>query len=108
MSTLSNNHNKLNTLLQHTVMRFAKYDSRGCWSCVSTEIPLEKFVDACEGMSDFNAEIQDNYWCVIRRKITPNVERKGYVVWRGSYDKAALESLKDKFFSYVKKQEEAK
>lgn len=99
---------KLSRLLQHTVLRFAKY--RGGWACSSTELPLQDFVDACSGSNLLTAEIQNGYWCVIRPTI-PDPERTNIVIWRSAYASprvAELQELKDRFFSYVKQQEEAK
>jgi len=98
---------KLSRLLQNTVLRFAK--NPGGWQCASTDLPLQFFVDACKGSSSVTAEIQDGYWCVLRQ-IIPDPERGGTVIWRSAYSPprvAELQELKDRFFSYVKQQEEA-
>lgn len=99
---------KLSSLLQHTVLRFAKHP--GGWACSSTELPLQDFVDACRGSDLVTAEIRDGYWCVIR-SIVPDPESASLVVWRSAYTPprvAELQELKDRFFSYVKEQEDAK
>ena len=99
---------KLSSLLQHTVLRFAKHP--GGWACSSTELPLQDFVDACSGSGLLTAEIQDGYWCVIR-SIIPHPELGGTVIWQSDYTTpraSDLQKLRDRFFSYVKQQEEAK
>jgi hypothetical protein len=102
------NMSKLDALLQHTVTRFAKYP--GGWVCASTDLPLRAFVDACKGDTSFTAEIQDDdYWCVIR-PIIPNQECGGIIIWRSDYGTprtSDLQELRERFFSYVKQQEEA-
>ena len=99
---------KLSSLLQHTVVRFAKHDKG--WVCISTDLPLQAFVDACKGRDLVTAEIQDGYWCVIR-SIVPDPESVNTVIWRSDYTTpraSDLKKLRGRFFSYVKQQEEAK
>lgn len=98
----------LNALLRCTITRFAQYPVG--WVCASTDLPLQAFVDACNGSASFTAEIQDDYWCVIR-PINPNKEWGGTIIWRpvsGSPRVSDLQVLKERFFSYVKQKEEAK
>lgn len=98
----------LNALLRRTVTRFAKHPEG--WMCASTELPLGAFVYACKEDTSFTAEIQDDYWCVIR-PIISNQEWGGIIIWRSDYSMprpSDLQKLRERFFSYVKQQEEAK